>query len=159
VLPARAARLLAQFVESFAQGLAVMRSPSKLAGALALSIPLWLSIAAGIWLTSQAFHITFPYTGSFLVMTLLVVGVAMPTPGAVGGFHVAYQIAVQTFFAAPSDRAVGAAIVLHGISFIPVTLVGILFMAREGLTLSGVQQLAKSGPPGTSPGESGVLSR
>jgi uncharacterized membrane protein YbhN (UPF0104 family) len=92
-------------------------------------------------------------------MTLLVVGVAMPTPGAVGGFHVAYQIAVQTFFAAPSDRAVGAAIVLHAISFIPVTLVGILFMAREGLTLSGVQQLAEAGPSGPPPDESGVLSR
>jgi hypothetical protein len=159
VLPARAARVVAHLVESFAQGLAVLRSPSKLAGALALSIPLWLSIAAGIWLTSRAFHITFPYTGSFLVMTLLVVGVAMPTPGAVGGFHVAYQIAVQTFFAAPADAAVGAAIVLHAISFVPVTLVGILFMAREGLTFTGVQQLADAGPPAPAPGESGVLSR
>jgi uncharacterized protein (TIRG00374 family) len=158
VLPERAARVVAHLVESFAQGLAVMRSPSNLAGALALSIPLWLSIAAGIWLTSRAFHITFPYTGSFLVMTLLVVGVAMPTPGAVGGFHVAYQIAVQTFFAAPADRAVGAALVLHAISFIPVTVAGILFMAREGLTLTGVQQLAAAGPPGTSEG-SGVVSR
>jgi uncharacterized membrane protein YbhN (UPF0104 family) len=159
VLPARAARIVAHLVESFAQGLAVMRSPSNLAGALVLSIPLWLSLAAGIWLTSRAFHITFPYTGSFLVMTLLVVGVAMPTPGAVGGFHVAYQIAVQTFFAAPADRAVGAAIVLHAISFIPVTLAGIFFMAREGLTLTGVQQLATAGPPGTAPEGPGVVSR
>lgn len=144
ILPGRAARLLAQFVEAFAQGLAVMRQPGRLAVALVLSFPLWMSIAAGIWLTSQAFHITFPYTGSFLVMTLLVVGVAMPTPGAIGGFHAAYQIAVETFFAASPDQAVGAAILLHAISFLPVTALGLLFMAQDGLTFSGVRKIAQT---------------
>ena len=143
VLPARLARIVGQFVESFAQGLAVMRQPGLLLIALLQSFPLWLSIAAGIWLTSLAFNITFPYAGSFLVMTVLVVGVAVPTPGAIGGFHVAYQIAVQTFFGAPPDSASGAAIVLHAISFLPVSLLGVIFMAREGLTLQRAQELAK----------------
>jgi uncharacterized protein (TIRG00374 family) len=145
VLPARAAQVVAHFVETFAQGLAVMRRPTQLAIALLQSVPIWLSIAGGIWLTSQAFSITFPYTGSFLVMTLLVVGVAVPTPGQIGGFHAAYQIAVQTFFGVPDDRAVGAAIVLHAVSFIPVTLLGLIFMAREGLTFQNAQELASSG--------------
>lgn len=146
VLPQKLARAVARFVESFTLGLAVMRQPRRLLVSLALSIPLWLSIAAGIWLTSRAFHITLPYIGSFLVMTILVVGVAMPTPGAVGGFHAAYQIAVQSFFGAPTDRAIGAAIVLHAISFLPVTLLGVLFMARDGLTLAGAQALATGVP-------------
>ena len=148
VLPARLARMVATFVESFTQGLGVLRQPRRLLVSLALSIPLWLSIAAGIWLTSLAFHITFPYVGSFLVMTILVVGVAMPTPGAVGGFHAAYQIAVHSFFGAPDDRAVGAAIVLHAVSFVPVTILGLVFMARDGLTLSRAQALAASGTTG-----------
>jgi len=142
VLPARLARAVADFAETFAQGLAVLRQPAPLVSAIAMSFPLWMSIAAGIWLTSQAFHITFPYTASFLVMTVLVVGVAMPTPGAIGGFHTAYQIAVSTFFGVPTDRAIGAAIVLHAISFIPVTLLGMAFMMREGLTLSGARRIA-----------------
>ena len=142
VLPARIARVVASFVETFTQGLGVMRQPRRLLVSLALSVPLWISIAAGIWLTSLAFHITFPFVGSFLVMTILVVGVAMPTPGAVGGFHAAYQIAVQSFFGVPDDRAIGAAIVLHGVSFVPVTLLGLVFMARDGLSLSRAQELA-----------------
>jgi uncharacterized protein (TIRG00374 family) len=146
VLPTRLARLVASFVESFTQGLGVMRQPRRLVVSLALSVPLWLSIAAGIWLTSLAFHITFPYVGSFLVMTILVVGVAMPTPGAVGGFHAAYQIAVHSFFGAPDDRAIGAAIVLHAVSFGPVTLLGLFFMARDGLSLSRAQALAAARP-------------
>jgi glycosyltransferase 2 family protein len=145
VLPARAAALVARFVETFAQGLAVMRSPARLVEVLALSFPLWLSIALQIWLTSRAFHITFPYTGTFLVVLLLVVGVAVPTPGQIGGFHAAYQIAVTTFFAVPADRAVGAAIVLHAISILPVLLVGLVLMAREGLTFSGARELAEQG--------------
>ena len=147
VLPARLASAVARFVETFAQGLAVMRQPGRLLVSLALSFPLWMSIAAGIWLTSRAFHITFPYLASFLVMTILVVGVAVPTPGAIGGFHAAYQIAVQTFFGAPTDRAVGGAIVLHAISFIPVTLLGLLFMFGEGLTLAGAREIAETAEP------------
>ena len=142
VLPEALARKVANLVETFAQGLAVMRRPGRLIAALAQSVPLWLSIAAGIWLTSQAFHITFPFVASFLVTTLLVVGVAVPTPGAIGGFHAAYHIAVTVFFAAPDDRAKSAAIVLHAISFLPVTLVGVALMAREGMTLAGASRMA-----------------
>jgi uncharacterized protein (TIRG00374 family) len=142
VLPAKLARIVASLVESFAEGLAVMRRPAHLLGALALSFPLWLSIAVGIWLTSRAFHMTFGYLGSFLVMTLLVVGVAVPTPGQVGGFHAAYKIAVVTFFGAPETTAVGAAIVLHAISFLPVTVLGLVFMAREGLSLGRMREMA-----------------
>jgi glycosyltransferase 2 family protein len=143
VLPARLARLVAGLVETFAQGLAVMRDPTRLITALALSFPMWMSIAGGIWLTSRAFHITFPYAASFLVMTILVVGVAAPTPGAIGGFHLAYQFAVTTFFGADADRATGAAIVLHAISFVPVTLLGVVLMMREGLTLTGARRMAE----------------
>jgi glycosyltransferase 2 family protein len=163
-LPAALARTAARFVETFAQGLAVMRQPGRLVAALALSFPLWISIAAGIWLTSRAFHITFPFSASFLVMTMLVVGVAVPTPGAIGGFHAFFQFSVETFFGAPHDRAVGAAIVLHAISYLPVTIVGVALMLAEGLTLAGVKRLAETAEPGPSgdtagPGSSEPMAR
>jgi hypothetical protein len=147
VLPAKLARVVASLVESFAQGLAVMRRPAHLLGSLLLSLPLWLSIALGIFVTSRAFHMTFGYLGSFLVMTLLVVGVAVPTPGQVGGFHTAYKIAVMTFFGATESTAVGAAIVLHAVSFVPVTLLGLFFMAREGLSLGRMREMAAEEAP------------
>jgi uncharacterized protein (TIRG00374 family) len=142
VLPARLAKIVAAMVESFAQGLVIMRRPRHLAGSLVLSFPLWLSIALGIWVSSRAFHMTFGYLGSFLVMTILVVGVAVPTPGQVGGFHTAYKIAVTTFFGANDATAVGAAIVLHAISFVPVTVIGLGLMARDGLSLGRMREMA-----------------
>jgi len=71
----------------------------------------------------------------------------------------AYQIAAQVFFGAPADRAVGAAIVLHAISFVPVTLLGIYFMAREGLTLAGARKMAEDNAPKPSQGSTSVMPR
>lgn len=142
VLPRRIAHAVAELVKTFLQGLAIVRQPRRLAIAGVLSIPLWLSIAMGIWAASHAYHIDMSYPGSFLMMAILVVGVAVPTPGAVGGFHQAYRIGATAFFGAANDRAVGAAIVLHAVSFVPVTILGAIFMAQEGLSFNRVKGLA-----------------
>jgi len=142
VLPAKFAAAMAQFVRTFLEGLAVVRQPARLVVAGLLSLPLWLSIALGIWATSQAFHIDMIYPGAFLMMAVLVVGVAVPTPGSVGGFHKAYQIGAVAFFGVANDKAVGAALVLHAISFVPVTIGGAVFLAQEGLSLGRVRGLA-----------------
>lgn len=142
VLPSRLAGLLSKVAEKFAIGLGAIRKPGRLAVSLALSFPLWLSIAAGIWAAAQAFHLDVPFTGSFLVISLLVVGVAVPTPGAVGGFHAAFRFAATTFFGAPDDAAVGAAIVLHLFTVGPTLLLGLLFAGQEGLNLSRMRTLA-----------------
>jgi uncharacterized membrane protein YbhN (UPF0104 family) len=122
-------------------GLAVTRDPRLLTQAVALSFPLWISIATGIWMVTVAFHMTIPFTGSFLIMALLVVGVAAPTPGAVGGFHEMFRIGTAVFYGVDNDRAVGAAIVLHAASFLPVTLLGGLFMMQDGLNLARVRSM------------------
>ena len=144
-LPLRLARLVDGMAQTFALGLGAVRRPQQLFLVFAWSFPLWLSIAGGIWLVSRAFSVEVPFVGSFLVMALLVVGVAMPTPGAIGGFHKFYQIAVVSFYHASTEKAIGAAVVLHAISFVPVTLLGIFFMLQEGLTLGGMRRLASEG--------------
>ncbi|MGE5199616.1 MAG: lysylphosphatidylglycerol synthase transmembrane domain-containing protein [Rhodospirillaceae bacterium] len=148
VLPARVAHAMAHLVHTFLLGLAVVRQPRRLAVSGLLSLPLWLSIALGIWSTSRAFDIEMSYPGAFLMMAVLVVGVSVPTPGAVGGFHKAYQIGAVAFFGVANDRAVGAALVLHAISFLPVTIAGAVFLAQEGLSLSGVRGLTVPDVPG-----------
>jgi uncharacterized protein (TIRG00374 family) len=148
VLPSALAGLLAKVAEKFASGLAVIRRPGRLAVSLILSLPLWLSIAVGIWAAAVAFHLAVPFAGSFLIIALLTVGVAMPTPGGVGGFHYAFQVGATTFFAAPADAAAAAAIVLHLMSIGPALVLGLFFAAQEGLNLTGMKQLADREKPG-----------
>jgi len=153
-LPAASGRLL-PLVERFSLGLAAVRQPRRLLMALSLSLPLWVLIATGIWLTALAFHMTVPFIGSFLIAAILVIGVAVPTPGAIGGFHAAFQVAVTSFYGVPDDRAVGGAIVLHAISFLPVVLIAAAIMLHEGLSLGRMREMASavsgsaetSGPP------------
>jgi uncharacterized membrane protein YbhN (UPF0104 family) len=106
-----------------------------------------LSIATGIWSCALAFDLTIPFSGSFMVIAALVVGVAVPTPGAVGGFHEAFLLSARTFFGAGTQAAVAAAIVLHLFSTVPVLLVGLFFAAQEGLNLAGMKEIAERERP------------
>ena len=107
---------------------------------------LWLSIAAGVWAVAVAFQLAVPFSGSFLIIAILVLGVAVPTPGAVGGFHAAFRYGATTFFGAPDDAAVGAAIVLHVLTIGPSLLLGLYFAAQMGLNLSRMRELAVTAP-------------
>jgi len=147
-LPARLAGRVERLADRFASGLAVVRRPRYLLAALTLSFVLWLSIAAGVWAVAQAFAIRLPFTGAFLMLMLLVVGVAVPTPGAIGGFHEAFRLGAVAFYAASADRAIAAALVLHAISYGPVAIAGLTVAAHEGLNLAGIRQLARKVAPG-----------
>jgi uncharacterized protein (TIRG00374 family) len=145
VVPAFAVTL-ARVSERFAHGLGVIRHPSRLLVALGWSFPLWLSIAFGIWAGAMAFQLALPFTGSFLIIALLALGVAVPTPGAIGGFHAAFRYGVTEFFGAPDDAAVGAAIVLHLMSIGPSLLLGLYFAAQVGMNLTRMRELAVTAP-------------
>jgi len=141
VLPRRLGGQLGAVARTFSSGFAVAREPRALTMAFLWSLPLWLLLAAEAWFVTRAFSIAMPFTGSFLLQALLVIGVAVPTPGAVGSYHEAYRIGVTTFFGAPNDAAVAAAIVVHAVGFIPVVFVGLLFMAQDGLSVRRLQAL------------------
>jgi uncharacterized protein (TIRG00374 family) len=149
VLPSNLARRLARLVERFAGGFAAMRRPRDLFAALALSMPVWLGIALSVWLVARAFDLTFPFTGTFLLLALLVVGVAVPTPGGIGGFHEAFRLGATAFYGFDNDRSVSCAIALHASQFVPVVAAGVFFMAQEGLSLGGITRLMGKADDGT----------
>jgi uncharacterized protein (TIRG00374 family) len=142
IVPSALAGLLARVAEKFARGLAAIRRPGRLLIALIWSFPLWLSIAIGLWAGAVAFQLAIPFTGSFLMIALLVLGVAVPTPGAIGGFHAAFRYGATAFFGASDHAAVGAAIVLHLFSVGPSLLLGLTFAAQAGLNLEAMRRLA-----------------
>lgn len=142
VLPSKLAGAIARVAEKFAHGLGAIRRPGALVAAAFWSVPLWLTIAGGVWAAAVAFNLGISFTGSFLIIAVLSIGVTVPTPGAVGGFHFAFRYGATAFFGAPDDAAVGAAIVLHLLSILPALALGLLFAAQEGLNMTGIQRLA-----------------
>jgi len=142
LLPPRVAHVLAGLARTFSEGFAVAREPRDLAIAFVWSFPLWVSIAFQAWLVTRAFGILILIPASFLIQGMLVIGVAVPTPGAVGSFHEAYRIAVTTFFHAPNNAAVSAALVLHAVSFFTSLVPGVVIMAHDGMSVAGLGRLA-----------------
>ncbi len=85
VLPSRVAHMLSDLARTFSQGFAVAREARALGFAVLWSFPVWLGIALHAWVITIAFGIEMPMAGAFLLQSLLVIGVALATPGGVGG--------------------------------------------------------------------------
>jgi uncharacterized protein (TIRG00374 family) len=154
LLPGRLSKRIGEIVSVFSGGFAAAREPRAMVMAIIWSFAVWLAIAGEAWAVTIAFGIAMPFEGTFLLQALLVIGVAVPTPGGVGSYHAAYRWGVTTFFGAQNDQAVAGAIVTHAISFVPVVLLGLLFMAQDGLSVRRLKDIA-----GTAKDESGSLSK
>jgi uncharacterized protein (TIRG00374 family) len=154
LLPGRLSKRIGEIVSVFSGGFAAAREPRAMVMAIIWSFAVWLAIAGEAWAVTIAFGIAMPFEGTFLLQALLVIGVAVPTPGGVGSYHAAYRWGVTTFFGAQNDQAVAGAIVTHAISFVPVVLLGLLFMAQDGLSVRRLKDIA-----GTAKDENGSLSK
>ena len=143
-LPARVAGVAGRFAHTLVDGLLVMRQPRAITAAAALSVALWLSIALTIWYSALALDLTFAYTDTFLVVMYLVVGVAVPVPSGVGSYHFMYQLAVTSMFHVNRDVA-AAAIVTHAVSFLPISVLGVVYLAQDGWTLARLRSVQSDG--------------
>lgn len=167
VLPGRLASAAHALLRQFTAGLAVLRAPAaQLVAIAAQSLAMWLVIAAGIHLNNRAFGLTLPFHSAFLMLVPLVVGVSIPTPGMVGGFHAAYVIALTQGFGVDRELAAAAGIMNHALVNLPVLAMGLYLVlpppigagAAGGLTFGQMADMAEAGqaqpaegaPPGRS---------
>lgn len=133
-----------RFLRTFLGGLAVLRAPAPQLAKIGLqSIGIWLLIALAFHLNHLAFSIDLPFHVTFLLMTFLVVGVAIPTPGMVGGFHAFYLIALSEVYGVDRTTAVAAGIAAHALTNLPVLVFGFAFLRREGLSPGRLLQLTR----------------
>jgi hypothetical protein len=49
---------------------------------------------------------------------------------------------VTSFYGADNNAAVGAAILQHAVNFVPVTLLGFWFLARDGMNMRRLREVA-----------------
>jgi uncharacterized protein (TIRG00374 family) len=143
--PARFAGAVSRAVRSFGEGLAVLKaSPAHLAAILAQSAVVWLLLGVGVYWNNRAFGLDLPFHTSFLILAFLTVGVAIPTPGTVGGFHAFYRAALTEAYGVDNDVAAAAGIASHALSNLPVLVLGLVFLGREGLTVGKVANMSEA---------------
>jgi uncharacterized protein (TIRG00374 family) len=140
--------IIRKHVLSFMDGLRALQSKTVAAKALVLSLLIWLSISAQLWCYTRAYLGDFPFAGALLIMAITVVGVAIPTPGGVGGFQFFMNLCLIHFFQShlsgtdPNSQAAGISNGVYILSMGPVILTGLILLHREGLSLSRAASLS-----------------
>jgi glycosyltransferase 2 family protein len=152
IFPAWLAAPAGRMLRAFAAGLAVLRAPlPHLVAIVAQSFLVWLSIAVAIHLNNRAFGVDLPFHATFLIIAFLTVGVAIPTPGMVGGFHGFFIWALADVYGVGRDVSGAAAIACHVLNNLPVLVLGLAFLGREGLSLGRVAAMTEDKGAGPLP--------
>ena len=117
-------------LEGFASGLGVLRSPRLLGEVFFWTVLHWLCNAFAFWLGFRALGIDVPASASLLLQGIIAIGVAVPSsPGFFGVFEATGKIGLGLYGVA-SDQAVSWAIGFHVLSYIPITVIGALYLTR-----------------------------
>ena len=125
-----------RFMQRFISGLGALHTPKDVMIVFGMSIGIWLLEAWFYWYVMRA----FPFNVSFFTLMLLLGVVNLATtlpsaPGYVGTFD-AMSIAFLTAVGINPTLSAGYTVVLHAALWLPITLVGLFFFAREGLKWS-----------------------
>lgn len=129
---------LTRIADEVTAGLEGLRSPSNLAGAALSSFASWMVEAVVYWIVAWAFHLNLDY--SVMLLTVGVVnlaGLIPASPGQIGVFEVFVSLVLVAAQVAP-EQARAYALVVHVVIWLPVTLVGFYFLARQGLGWSAI---------------------
>jgi len=133
---------LTNFLNHFLDGLRVIERPKDLLITLGASILVWYIIYWQVRFCLLAFGLDLPLRAAFLLVTLSVIGLVIPTPGGIGAMHKAIQFGLTAFFAVGLNEATAIALVYHAICFVPITIIGLLCLPLVGLRLGEVSTLA-----------------
>jgi hypothetical protein len=123
-------------IQRFIQGFGALRSPADVLIVFAASIGIWLIETCFYWFVMRA----FPFSVSFFTLMLLLGVVNLATtlpsaPGYIGTFD-AMSIAFLTAVGVSPALSAGFTLLLHAALWLPVTVVGLIYFAREGLSWS-----------------------
>jgi uncharacterized protein (TIRG00374 family) len=138
----RVPEIVRKHVLGFADGLRSIQNWSAAIKVGVLSILIWLSISAQLWCFTRAYLDVFPFTGALFIMAITVVGVAIPTPGGVGGFQFFMVVGLIHFFRPflpgldPESQAGGISNGVYLLSMGPIILLGLVLLHREGISLA-----------------------
>jgi hypothetical protein len=132
---------VASFLNHFLDGLRILQRPRDLLVTMGASLVIWYVIYWQVRVALLAFDIELPLRATYFLVTLSVIGLAIPTPGGIGGMHKALQIGLTAFFAVELNTATAAAIVYHAICFVPITVLGLLCLPLVGVRLRDVDAI------------------
>lgn len=131
--PARFHDAWMRFFDAFSGTLVISERPAALAGIIVCTALIWSCLTSQFWFALIAAHRMLPFDSSLFLTATTTIGIAIPTPGGVGGFHKVCQYVLTTFYGFDIDSSVAVAVLFHAVGTLPVVVVGMTLFLREGL--------------------------
>ena len=142
ILPEQAAGKTAAGIDKFTSGLGVLGRKELFWSLTVSSFVLWIMYAAMVYLVLDSLDMvaTVPLIDNNKIGAILVIlfittfGFVMPgAPGAVGTYH-GVAVLGLSLFGVPGDQAVGFALMLHALNWLPLTLLGWVYFWKYGMS-------------------------
>lgn len=141
ILPKSIRRPFVDALESFLSGLSVLRSPVLGSAATVQTFVLWVFNAVGFWLAFKAFGVDVGFSGALLLQSIIALAVSVPSaPGFFGPFEIAAKFVLVGAYGIDEHKAISFAIGFHIGGFVPITVIGLLYAWRLGISLREVER-------------------
>jgi uncharacterized protein (TIRG00374 family) len=133
-IPFRYRERVLDITQKFLDGLKALRSPRDALMVFLTSLVIWLLETVKYWFVMHA----FPFQVSFFTLMLMngignLVTTIPSAPGYIGTFD-ASGIAVLSAFGVEKTLAAVYTVVLHVALWFPITVVGLYYLAKEGIS-------------------------
>ena len=130
-------------ISGLSSGQALFSQPRATALALAAGTFSWAAQIAGIWAALEAFGIHIGLAGAGLVFVSSTIVQLFPFwPGNLGIFQLGVSAPLVNAYAISTTSAVAFSVGLQLVEGLLGVGLGLVFLAREGLSLSGARRLA-----------------
>lgn len=134
--PARFRDMTLRVIRSFEDGLRILRSAGDTALVLVLSVVAWLLEAGMYYVLMFSFSFQPRYLAAVLGAAVANLASMIPSsPGYVGTFDVGLLNVLNGTFGVDASYAAAYTALVHAALIVPVTILGIFFVWREGLSL------------------------
>lgn len=145
-LPARLREKVGGMLEHFVAGLGLFRDLRRLAWVMLLSLLMFGVVVVGLQASMWALGIHLPWYAGLIMLVVTAIGIMVPAaPGYIGTMNVAC-IAGLALMRVGKDSAVPFSWFYWASQWAPVTLVGLLYLQREGLSLRSIGRVHEDGP-------------
>jgi len=143
LLPGRLREKARGLLDRFMTGLASLRDLQHVLMVFFTSILIWLLETVKYWFVMHAFSFEVSFFTLMLMNGIVNLATTLPAaPGYLGTFD-APGIAVLSAFGVAAPVATAYTLVLHAALWLPITLLGVFFMARQSLRWSDFAKAAR----------------
>ena len=136
VLPLRLALATRDLTHHFLDGFLFLKEPKHYALIVGQSIAIWFLYICMVWVAFFAFDLALDFNAAIVVQAISSIGVAIPTPGGTGSYHVFASQSLSKLFGVAEAVALSYATLTHGFGYLGITIIGLYFFVKDHLKVA-----------------------